>query len=213
MNEITSLIQTFHLLKHPFYQKWMAGELTQENLQNYTLQYYPHVKAFPRFVSAIHSHCEDLHSRKILLENLLDEEGYPNALPHPQLWKDFGQGLGLEDSDFEQKPIGPKAQEMVECFDRLTKKSYASGLGALYAYESQIPEIAAAKIQGLKERYQIEDPATLAFFTVHETADKYHSESCAKLIESLSEQEKAEACASTREACLSLWDFLTEVNV
>lgn len=213
MKEIASLIQTFHLLKHPFYQKWMAGELTQESLQNYTLQYYPHVKAFPRFVSAIHSQCEDVNSRKILLENLLDEEGYPQATPHPQLWKDFGKGLGLQGSDFDQALIGKKAQEMVACFDKLTRKSYASGLGALYAYESQIPEIATSKIKGLKEHYQIEEDATLAFFQVHETADQYHSESCRKLLEGLSAEEKVEAGASTKEACLSLWDFLTEVNI
>ena len=36
------------LLKHPFYQAWTAGTLSIERLQNYAVQYYPHVAAFPR---------------------------------------------------------------------------------------------------------------------------------------------------------------------
>ena len=211
--DIESLIQEFHLLKHPFYQKWMSGDLSLRTLQNYSLQYYPHVKAFPRFVSSIHSHCEDVQSRKILLENLLDEEGYPNGIPHPQLWRDFGHGLGLCDSDFDHVSVGAKAQALLECFERLTRKSYACGLGALYAYESQIPEIASSKIRGLQELYQIDAPEALAFFRVHESADLFHSAACARLIEALCEEEQVSARASAREACLSLWDFLSEVDI
>ena len=29
-----------HLLQHPFYQKWMAGELSMETLREYAEQYY-----------------------------------------------------------------------------------------------------------------------------------------------------------------------------
>jgi pyrroloquinoline-quinone synthase len=212
MTRISGLIERFHLLKHPFYQKWMAGELSLSTLQRYALQYYPHVTAFPRFVSAVHSHCENPTARRHLLENLLDEEGYPESTPHPQLWKNFGCGLGLKEQDFEVADIAPQAQNMVDCFEKLTKSSYAKGLGALYAYESQIPEIATAKIKGLKERYNIEDPETLAFFKIHETADQYHSEACAQLLDLLSDKEKQEAYASAEEACLSLWNFLSEVD-
>jgi pyrroloquinoline quinone (PQQ) biosynthesis protein C len=44
-------------------------------LQNYAVQYKPFVEAFPRFVSALHSHCEDETARLEILENLMDEEG------------------------------------------------------------------------------------------------------------------------------------------
>ena len=59
----------------------------------------------------------------------------------------------------------------MDTFRRLSRQSYAAGLGALYAYESQFPGVATAKIEGLMDRYGISDEATLRFFdwTVSET--------------------------------------------
>ena len=52
----------------------MKVKLNREIIKDYAEQYYQHVKAFPRYISATHSLCEDLDKRKILLENLQDEE-------------------------------------------------------------------------------------------------------------------------------------------
>ena len=73
--QLKETIREFHLLSHPFYQAWTAGKLTQEQLQEYAVQYKPFVEAFPRFVSALHSNCEDAAAREEILENLMDEEG------------------------------------------------------------------------------------------------------------------------------------------
>jgi pyrroloquinoline-quinone synthase len=51
---VDSMIAERSLLKHPFYQAWTAGTLSRERLQNYAVEYYPHVAAFPRYLSAIH---------------------------------------------------------------------------------------------------------------------------------------------------------------
>ena len=48
----------------------MKVNLTREIIKDYAEQYYQHVKAFPRYISATHSLCEDIEKRKILLENL-----------------------------------------------------------------------------------------------------------------------------------------------
>ncbi|MEG8230345.1 iron-containing redox enzyme family protein [Candidatus Rickettsia tasmanensis] len=63
------------------------GKLTQSTLQIYEKEYYHHVTAFPRYISAIHSKCSDIQARQILLGNLIEEEqGEEN---HPELWKSF----------------------------------------------------------------------------------------------------------------------------
>ena len=86
-----------HLLKHPFYQAWTAGELSQETLGTYARQYYQHVLAFPRYVSAVHANCEDQTTRQALLENLISEDrGEKN---HPELWLRFAEGLGQKRED------------------------------------------------------------------------------------------------------------------
>ena len=59
-------LNKYHLLNHPFYKSWNDGKLTREIIKDYAEQYYQHVKAFPRYISATHSLCEDLDKRKIL---------------------------------------------------------------------------------------------------------------------------------------------------
>jgi pyrroloquinoline-quinone synthase len=210
-NELKEKISNYNLLNHPFYQSWMRGELTLENLKHYAAQYYPHVKAFPRFVSAVHSQCDNIEGRRFLLENLNDEEGL-NGENHPELWKQFGEGLGLDRTLMEDSPIGEKANELVEQFWNLCRSSYPEGLAALYAYEYQVPEIAKLKISGLMERYGVTASKTLSFFKVHEQADVYHSAACAKLLDGLPETEKVRAMGAAEVAALALWDFLTEVH-
>ena len=65
-------LDKYHLLKHPFYRAWNEGKLNREIIKDYAEQYYQHVKAFPRYISATHSLCENIEKRKILLENLQD---------------------------------------------------------------------------------------------------------------------------------------------
>ncbi|HEU0118820.1 MAG TPA: pyrroloquinoline quinone biosynthesis protein PqqC, partial [Alphaproteobacteria bacterium] len=86
--QIKDAIREYHLLSHPFYQAWTEGKLTQPQLQEYAVQYKPFVEAFPRFVSALHSNCENEAAREEILENLMDEEGKTGrSAPHPQLWR------------------------------------------------------------------------------------------------------------------------------
>ena len=62
-------LDKFHLLKHPFYQVyWNEGKLNREIIKDYAEQYYQHVKAFPRYISATHSICEDLEKEKFFLK-------------------------------------------------------------------------------------------------------------------------------------------------
>ncbi|HSZ23887.1 MAG TPA: iron-containing redox enzyme family protein [Candidatus Sulfotelmatobacter sp.] len=82
--DLDPIIAERSMLKHPFYQAWTAGTLTRERLQNYAVEYYPHVAAFPRYLSAIHSRCADMATRQAILENLIEEER--GAENHPELW-------------------------------------------------------------------------------------------------------------------------------
>ena len=67
-------IDAKHLLKHPFYVAWSKGELSLEDLQSYARQYFTHVRAFPAYLSEMHSRCEDLTSRQTIAANLADKK-------------------------------------------------------------------------------------------------------------------------------------------
>lgn len=174
LTKLDALVEEKHLLKHPFYKMWSEGRLTRENLREYAISYYPQVAAFPRYVSGVHSGCQDAALRQELLENLIEEER--GAQNHPALWRRFAAALGAEDT-LSPEPRTPEVREAIEAFARATRTgSTAEGLAALYAYESQIPEIARTKREGLKAFYGIDEGDATRFFTVHEEADVWHRE-------------------------------------
>ena len=201
------------MLSHPFYQAWTAGELPMDTLRAYARQYFHHVEAFPRAVSAVHAQCPDRDGGRMLAENLAEEEGLGEGKQdHATLWAMFAKGLGETDAAIAGETLNPETQALIAAFRKLSTQSYAAGLGALYAYESQFPAVAKAKIEGLVERYAVEDEATLRFFRVHEQADVEHSAVCRGLLDRLSPEEGAEAAAAGEELAGALWNFLSGVE-
>jgi len=173
LEKLDRLVEEKHLLKHPFYVLWNEGKLTREQLREYAISYYPHVAAFPRYVSGVHANCEDAALRQELLENLIEEER--GAENHPALWRKFAAALGAAQRDLASSPRTPEVAGAIAEFRRATHDgSVAEGLAALYAYESQIPEIAKTKREGLARFYGVDDPEATRFFTVHEEADLWH---------------------------------------
>ena len=189
--ELNKKLDEYHLLNHPFYKSWNDGKLTREIIKDYAEQYYQHVKAFPRYISATHSLCEDLDKRKILLENLQDEE--KEGADHPKLWKNFALAIGAEENKIDSVKKEKFTTEMIDNFFKHGRTSYAEGLASLYTYERQIPEIAETKIRGLKNHYGVSSKEGLEFFEVHKAADVYHREACEKLLDGLSKEEQIKA--------------------
>ena len=210
INEVEKRITKNHLLNHSFYKAWNAGELEVSTIQEYAAQYFKHVSAFPRYLSAIHTNCEKIAIRQELLENLVDEEqGDEN---HPELWLRFGEGMGKSRESIVQTEAMEETQELVDIFMKLTRDQKTHiGMAALYCYESMVPEIAENKIDGLKKFYGINDENTLKFFTVHLHADKWHREVVRNLVCELcdSSVKQEEALAAIDEALYALNNFLT----
>src|SRR6476620_10126713 len=210
---IDAVVAMQAMLRHPFYQAWTEGRLPLDTLRAYARQYFHHVEAFPRAVSAVHSACPNSDGRRMLAENLAEEEGIEaGKQDHASLWLMFAAGLGTSEDAVRAQDLNDETQALIDTFRRLSRQSYAAGLGALYAYESQFPGVASAKIEGLIDRYGISDEATLRFFRVHESADVEHSSVCRALLERLPEAEKAEAVAAGEELAGALWNFLSGVE-
>ncbi len=208
--ELNKKLDQYHLLNHPFYKSWNEGKLTREIIKDYAEQYYQHVKAFPRYISATHSICEDIEKRKILLENLQDEEN-PNA-DHPKLWKNFALAMGADADKIEDVKREWFTNDMIENFFHQARKSYAEGLASLYTYERQIPEIAETKIRGLKNFYGVTSKEGLEFFEAHKAADVIHRKECEKLLDALTDEEKVKAEKASMLTARYLWNFLSGMS-
>jgi len=211
LDQIDNDIAEKHLLKHPFYLAWVRGELSKEALTDYAKQYYHHVAAFPTYLSAVHSKCDDQPTRKQLLQNLIDEEdGSPN---HPELWKQFANALGVNDVDLAKTEKQPETKNLIDTFRSVCGEgSTAEGLAALYAYESQIPAICESKIDGLKKHYGFTNPKGYEYFSVHIEADKEHSAAEREMLaDKIDNQNIANVRASVRRVLDALWEILSGV--
>jgi pyrroloquinoline-quinone synthase len=149
----------------------------------------------------------------MLAENLAEEEGIEaGKQDHAALWLMFACGLGESEAAVRAQSLNPETQALIDTFRNLSRRSYASGLGALYAYESQFPGVASAKIEGLIDRYGIDAEETLRFFRVHESADVEHSAVCRALLDRLPDEQQEEAVAAGEELAGALWNFLSGVE-
>jgi pyrroloquinoline-quinone synthase len=141
----------------------------------------------------------------------MDEEaGSPN---HPELWMQFAGAVGASAADVNSAEPWDETRSLVDTFRRLCRDgSTADGLAALYSYESQIPAVAASKIDGLKRFYGIASPEALAYFVVHEEADREHSATERRLLQQhVSEGNLGAVKQASVQALDALWEMLSGV--
>src|SRR5579862_8870708 len=140
VDRIDERIAAKRLLDHPFYSAWSKGELTREALQKYAEQYYHWVQAFPTWLSATHANAPDAGMRREILANLIDEER--GAANHPELWLRFCDALGLDREAVRRAELLPETAIAIGAMRRTCREESApAGLAALYAYESQQPDV------------------------------------------------------------------------
>ena len=211
LRRLDRLIQSRSILLHPFYVAWQRGELTRDQLATYARMYYPHVASFPRYLKSAADCADDSSVRSVLEQNLADEIGHPK--PHNELWLDFAEGLGLERMSVAGAAAQPAAENIVNTFDRLTGSDAARALAALYAYESQQPEVSQQKAKGLRQHYGVDSFTALAYFEVHAETDVHHrnGERCA-LARCLATGASPDASLdSAKEALAAYWGLLDGV--
>jgi pyrroloquinoline-quinone synthase len=206
-------IAKYDLLKHAFYQAWSAGELTKEDLRFYAEQYFHQVSQFPTYLTSLHSRLPEGPMRRDVLRNAYEEEC--DGCAHADLWSRFAEGMGAAGVNFEAGTPGPEMNNLLQTFRTLAKEApVASVFGALFAYESQVPKIAAEKRAGLKQHYGADDRAC-SYFTLHEKADIHHAGVWRKIISEMVEQDEgcaAEALEGISRAASALWAALDGIE-
>ncbi|MBS1560928.1 MAG: CADD family putative folate metabolism protein [Bacteroidetes bacterium] len=199
--QLDAIVSERHMLQHPFYLMWNEGTLSIDMLREYAKEYYHQVHFFPTYVSATHANCDDMEIRQMLLENLMEEEH--GAGNHPELWLRFAEALGCSREEVLSRKYLSHTRASVRILKELARRNNpAEGLAALYAYESQIPEISTTKIAGLKKFYDMDTPNALEFFAVHEHADEIHRTVTREALVRLckTDEQKEAALDAAREA-------------
>jgi pyrroloquinoline-quinone synthase len=218
VSRLEDAIYKYDLLCHPFYKAWSAGELTRDDLREYAQDYYHHVEAFPEYLAELGVRLDEGDLRRAVLANMIEEKGGENSsgkseTSHAELWLDFVEGMGGLRAPHRQ-PI-TAVRELTSHFHQVAGEGTPEeALAAFYAYESQVPRIAAEKDRGLRDLYGA-DEKTRAYFTLHTTADVYHSQVWRKQLEKLvaANPETAEkALAAAEAAAKALWTALDGIE-
>lgn len=176
--QLDARIAKYDLLCHPFYQAWSAGELTRDDLREYACDYFHHVEAFPRYLAQLAMRLEDGELRRAVLANMCEEKGVggsgSGARPHHELWLDFAEGMGARGA-MHAYPPAQEIRNLMSHFHHVASEGTPEeAVAAFYAYESQVPRIAQEKERGLRQMYGADDK-TCGYFSLHATADVYHS--------------------------------------
>lgn len=208
------------VLRHPFYVRWSAGELTADELAMYAGQYRFAVAAL---ADAAAGAARAADAAVPVAATYAAEPGAPAAdtdqaaqlaahakeeSDHIALWDGFARAVG---ADPDTKPL-PETAECATIWaggDRPLLES----LVALYAIESAQPAIAETKRVGLANHYGVTDPQATAYFDVHVERDVEHAAQGRALIEERLPAADQESLLDAAEAVLAAnWRLLDGVE-
>jgi pyrroloquinoline-quinone synthase len=217
LGALDDAIRKRSLLKHPFYQDWQAGTLSRPKLLLYAQQYYLHVEAFPDHLKVVAARAEgDL--RELVLENLADEEDPMD--PHAKLWRDFASAVGVNGAAFWTSVPLPGIQKLIDTYRQICREgSLGEAVASLYAYEAQVPEISMTKMEGLRRYYGVTTRKGLAYFRVHEEADRAHRAAWRRWLENSEYRtglhdgtDEERILTAARRSLSALWEALDSVQ-
>ena len=197
------------LLDHPFYKAWAAGTLTKEDLAFYSTQYWRQVEAFPGYLESVAERMDPGAGRDAIQDNLADERDDD----HPGLWVRFAETMGTDRATLDSTPAEAETKGCVDAFTDAAKgASLPFALGMLYAYESQTPEVANTKIEGLRDHYGVEGPG-VDYFKLHAELDVEHSSELVATIAGVAAtgSARAEAEAGARAGAEAIYGLLDGV--
>jgi pyrroloquinoline-quinone synthase len=190
----------WNVLEHPFYQRWSAGELSREELADYSGQYRHATAALARLCADVADSAPD--SERSELRRHAEEEA-----SHIALWDGFVEAVGGE-------VAAEPTAETQECVDAWTASDdRVSQLARLYAVESGQPAISKTKREGLAAHYGIGDGPGNEYFRVHEEADVDHAAEGRSLIEAHLAEADPEALVAAAESVFKAnWRLLDGVT-
>jgi pyrroloquinoline-quinone synthase len=162
--------ERWNVLRHPFYVRWTAGDLTAGELARYSEQYRHAVEAIARAAAEA---AEDAPDHPELREHAVEER------EHIALWDEFVAAVG---GDAGTDP----APETAACTGAWSVgDDLAVRLVTLYAIESAQPEISRVKREGLVSSYDFVEGDGTRYFEVHERRDAEHAAQARGLLEEL----------------------------
>jgi pyrroloquinoline-quinone synthase len=199
MRRLEEVARKYDLLRHSFYQRWAAGELSRDELDDYAGQYAHVVAGLPRWLSAAAD--AESENGRLLRAHALEESN------HLALWDAFAKALNPS-RDAALDPANPATCELLRRCDALAASG--QGMAVAWAFEAQSPQVSETKLEGLRAHYGIDADSGGQYFAIHARRDVDHRQELAAMIETSPDGDAPVAAADA--ALAALWDVLTSVE-
>jgi pyrroloquinoline-quinone synthase len=181
IKDLHNVLQQRHPKPHPIRQLLLSGRLTKKQLQGWAINQFHEFQNIHRFFGVRYQKCPVPELRRLLLENMVEEEGedlfggkYPS---HRELWIRFAEGIGLErDAIVNHEPL-PGIRAALEMYVSLVQQSHwAVAIGTGLVFEGGGPQRMREEREALEKYYSWIPPQALDFFRAHEYHDQGHGD-------------------------------------
>ena len=197
--DLQETLRQRHPRPHPLRQLLLSGKLTQEQLQWWARNQFHEFRNIHRFFGIRYQKCPVPELRRMLLENMVEEEGedlfggkYPS---HRELWLRFANGLGIASEDMLNYEPLPGVRAALEMYVALVQQSHwAVAIGTGLVFEGGGPKRMREEREALEKYYPWIPLGSLDFFRAHEYHDKGHGDMVTQVIKQYCMEEQLQ-CA------------------
>ena len=182
--------QRWDVLKHPFYERWECGELTQRELAFYAGEYRHAVVALADTA-----------------KKTGNEEHAREEAEHVWLWDEFVAAFG---ASTDREP----SVETAECVDAWTApQDSREALAVMYAIEAGQPAVSQTKLDGLGEHYGVAaDEPGASYFSLHSERDHEHAAESRRELELVHDADDDRLVEVAEAALRGNWTLLDGVD-
>ena len=211
IDDLQHALQQRHPRPHPVRQLLLSGRLTKEQLQGWARNQFHEFRNIHRFFGVRYQKCPIPELRRMLLENMVEEEGedlfggkYPS---HRELWIRFAEGIGIEREDIVSYEPLPGIRAALEMYVSLVQQSHwAVAIGTGLVFEGGGPKRMKEEREALERYYSWVPSASLDFFRAHEYHDEGHGNMVIDVIKRYCMEEKLQG--EMREAVRQRADIM-----
>ena len=185
--DLQETLRNRHPRPHPVRQLLLTGRLTKEHLHGWARNLFHEFRNIHRFFGVRYQKCPVPELRRMLIENMIEEEGedmigrtHPS---HAELWVRFGEGLGIARDDMLTYEPLPGIRAALEMYVSLVQQSHWTvAIGTGLVFEGGGPKRMKEECEALERYYSWIPPRALDFFRVHEYHDEGHGDFCVAVI-------------------------------
>lgn len=125
-------------------QETASGQLSLQQVQGWSIQFYPFIEAFPQFMATYLAKAPDAMSRMFLIDNLKVEKR------HAEQWVDMASGFGVSFDELMTTPVIAPVETLTHWLWSITSRgSFVESVSATnYAIEGVTQGIAKTMVQG-----------------------------------------------------------------